>query len=251
MEETRRARGRARARSHPLRGRARRRPWRWPSWAPKSSKSNDADFEPSQAALNRLVVNSNKKSITLDLKTQAGHDTVLELAKQCDVFIENFSPGVIERLGLDYATVSAVNPRLIYAQVKGYASDSPYANFPCFEPAAQAYAGSTSFTGHPDGPPTKPGPDLADNGTGLMTAMGIIAALYQRQTDRPRPTHRGRDDRSRLDLHPHPLRLSDRAERADAAPGQLGAVHAQDRPRRGLSLQTVRAERLSLHAREQ
>jgi formyl-CoA transferase len=88
---------------------------------------------------------------------------------------------VIDRLGLDYETVSAANPRIIYAQVKGYASDSPYADFPCFEPAAQAYAGSTSFTGEPDGPPIKPGPDLADNGTGLMTAMGIIAALYQRQ----------------------------------------------------------------------
>jgi formyl-CoA transferase len=144
-------------------------------------KVERAGVEPAQAPLNRLIVNSNKKSITLDLKTTAGHDTVLELARQCDVFVENFSPGVIDRLGLDYETVSAANPRIIYAQVKGYASDSPYADFPCFEPAAQAYAGSTSFTGEPDGPPIKPGPDLADNGTGLMTAMGIIAALYQRQ----------------------------------------------------------------------
>jgi formyl-CoA transferase len=139
------------------------------------------DVESSQAPLNRLVVNSNKKSITLDLKSEAGHATLLELAKHCDVFVENFSPGVIERLNLDYETVAAVNPKIIYAQVKGYAADSPYADFPCFEPAAQAFGGSTSFTGHPDGPPTKPGPDLADNGTGLMTAMGIIAALYQRQ----------------------------------------------------------------------
>ena len=138
------------------------------------------DVETSQAPLNRLVVNSNKKSVTLDLKSTAGHAAVLDLARQCDVFVENFSPGVIERLGLDYPTVSAANPRIIYAQVKGYASDSPYADFPCFEPAAQAYGGSTSFTGSPDGPPIKPGPDLADNGTGLMTAMGIIAALYQR-----------------------------------------------------------------------
>jgi formyl-CoA transferase len=139
------------------------------------------DVESSQAPLNRLVMNSNKKSITLDLKSAAGHSALLDLASHCDVFIENFSPGVIERLSLDYATVSAVNPRIIYAQVKGYASDSPYADFPCFEPAAQAFGGSTSFTGEPDGPPIKPGPDLADNGTGLMTAMGIIAALYQRQ----------------------------------------------------------------------
>jgi formyl-CoA transferase len=144
-------------------------------------KVERADVEPIPAPLNRLIVNTNKKSITLDLKSKAGRATVLELAKQCDVFVENFSPGVIDRLGLTYDVVSAVNPRIIYAQVKGYASDSPYHNFPAFEPAAQAFAGSTSFTGHPDGPPTKPGPDLADNGTGLMTAMGIIAALYQRQ----------------------------------------------------------------------
>src|SRR5688572_1912675 len=82
------------------------------------------------ARLNRLIVNVNKKSITLDLKTTAGRETVLELAKQCDVFIENFSPGVIERLGLTYDVVSAANPRIIYAQVKGYASDSPNASFP-------------------------------------------------------------------------------------------------------------------------
>jgi formyl-CoA transferase len=142
-------------------------------------KVERADAE--TGALTRLIVNVNKKSITLDLKTRAGIDAVLELARQCDVFIENFSPGVIDRLGLTYEAVSAVNPRIIYAQVKGYASESPYADFPCFEPAAQAFAGSSSFTGHPDGPPTKPGPDLADNGSGLLTAMGIIAALYQRE----------------------------------------------------------------------
>jgi formyl-CoA transferase len=131
--------------------------------------------------LNRLIVNVNKKSITLDLKTTAGRETVLELAKHCDVFVENFSPGVIERLGLTYDIVSAANPQIIYAQVKGYASASPQASYSAFEPAIQAFAGSTSFTGEPDRPPMKPGPDLADNGTGLMTAMGIIAALYQRQ----------------------------------------------------------------------
>ena len=106
---------------------------------------------------------------------------MLALARQCDVFVENFSPGVIDRLGFSYEVMSGVNPRIIYAQVKGYASDSPYANFPAFEPAVQAYGGSSSFTGEPDGPPIKPGPDIGDNGTGLMTAMGILAALYQRQ----------------------------------------------------------------------
>src|SRR3979411_821290 len=76
------------------------------------------DVDSSQAPLNRLVINSNKKSITLDLKSEAGHATLLELAKQCDIFVENFSPGVIERLNLSYETVSNVNPKIIYAQVK-------------------------------------------------------------------------------------------------------------------------------------
>src|SRR5260370_7145045 len=143
--------------------------------------------ESAQAPLNRLILNTNKKSITLDLKSEAGHATVLELARHCDVFVENFSPGVIDRLGLTYEVISAVNPRIIYAQVKGYASDSPYASFPAFEPAAQAFAGSTSFTGEPNGPPIKPGPDLADNGTGLMTPMPIIPALYQPPHTPPRP----------------------------------------------------------------
>jgi len=139
------------------------------------------ETEPGPPPLNRLIINANKKSITLDLKTSAGHNTVLALARLCDVFIENFSPGVIDRLGLTYDVVSAANPRIIYAQVKGYASDSPYASFPAFEPAVQAFGGSTSFTGESDRPPMKPGPDLGDNGSGLMTAMGILAALYQRQ----------------------------------------------------------------------
>jgi formyl-CoA transferase len=139
------------------------------------------ETDSSMPPLNRLIVNPNKKSITLDLKSKAGFDTVLALARQCDVFVENFSPGVIDRLGLTYDVISGVNPRIIYAQVKGYASDSPYANFPAFEPAVQAYGGSSSFTGEPDGPPIKPGPDIGDNGTGLMMAMGILAALYQRQ----------------------------------------------------------------------
>jgi formyl-CoA transferase len=132
-------------------------------------------------ALNRIIINVNKKSIQLDMKSEEGRQAVLDLAAKSDVFVENFSPGVIDRLKLSYEYVKAVNPRIIYAQVKGYASDSPYADYPCFEPAAQAWAGSSSFTGHPDGPPTKPGPDLADNGSGMMTAMGIIAALYQRE----------------------------------------------------------------------
>lgn len=126
--------------------------------------------------------NASKRSIVVDLKKPEGRATVLRLAEKADVFVENFGPGVIERLGLDYDTVAAANPRMVYAQVKGFARTSPYANFPCWDPIAQAMSGSSSVNGEPDGTPIKPGPDLADTGTGMMTAMGILAALIQRQT---------------------------------------------------------------------
>ena len=127
--------------------------------------------------------NASKKSVELDLKSPAGRETARHLAAKADVFVENFSPGVIERLGLGWDVLSALNPRLIYAQVKGFAADSPYRDFPCFDPLAQGFAGATSITGQPDGPPMKPGPDVGDTGTGMVLVSGILAALYQRQRD--------------------------------------------------------------------
>lgn len=127
--------------------------------------------------------NASKKSVELDLKSPGGHATALEMAKRADVFAENFSPGVIDRLGLGWDVVSAFNPRLIYAQVKGFAEDSPYRDFPCFDPIAQGYAGGSSITGEPDGLPMKPGPDVGDTGTGMMLAQAILAALFQRERD--------------------------------------------------------------------
>ncbi len=127
--------------------------------------------------------NASKKSIELDLKSQPGRATALRLAARADVFVENFSPGTIERLGLGYEVLRELNPRLIYAQVKGFAADSPYRDFPCFDPMAQAMSGASSVTGEPDGPPMKPGPDVADTGSGMVVAGGILAALYQREKD--------------------------------------------------------------------
>ena len=127
--------------------------------------------------------NASKKSVELDLKSPAGRETAKQLAAQADIFVENFSPGVIERLGLGWEVLSALNPRLIYAQVKGFAADSPYRDFPCFDPLAQGFAGATSITGEPDGLPMKPGPDVGDTGTGMVLVSGILAALYQRQRD--------------------------------------------------------------------
>jgi formyl-CoA transferase len=124
--------------------------------------------------------NASKRSIEIDLKSADGHELALRLAEVADVFVENFSPGVVDRLGLSYADLSRRNPRLIYVQVKGFASDSPYANFPSFDPLVQAVSGASSMTGEPDGLPMKPGPDVGDTGTGMVTAIGILGALYQR-----------------------------------------------------------------------
>ena len=126
--------------------------------------------------------NASKRSMVVDLKSTEGHELVLEMAQRADVFAENFGPGVIERLGLGYEVLSELNPRLVYAQVKGFARKSPYERFPCWDPIAQAMSGASSVTGEPDGLPMKPGPDVGDTGSGMMAALGIIAALYQRES---------------------------------------------------------------------
>jgi len=127
--------------------------------------------------------NASKKSVELDLKSGAGREIALRLADRADIFAENFSPGVIDRLGLGWEVLAARNPRLIYAQVKGFAEDSPYRDYPCFDPIAQGFAGASSITGEPDGLPMKPGPDVGDTGTGMVLAGAILAALYQREKD--------------------------------------------------------------------
>ena len=127
--------------------------------------------------------NVGKRSVELDLKSESGLATARRLAARADVFVENFSPGTIERLGLGYDSLSQINPRLIYVQVKGFARDSPYADFPCFDPIAQAMSGGSSITGEPGGLPMKPGPDVADTGSGMAAVTGILAALYQRERD--------------------------------------------------------------------
>jgi formyl-CoA transferase len=136
-------------------------------------------FDPIPFYLN----NVSKKSIELDLKSDGGRATALRLAERADVFVENFSPGTIERLGLGYDVLAGRNPRLIYVQVKGFARGSPYQDFPCFDPIAQAMSGGSSITGEPGGLPMKPGPDVADTGSGMAAVTGILAALYQRERD--------------------------------------------------------------------
>ena len=130
-----------------------------------------------------LLLNANKRSITCNLKSERGKALLRAMIPQADVFIENFAPGVIERLGFGYDEVSRLNPRIVYATIKGFAPGSRYEKFLSFDMIAQATGGVMSITGEPDGRPIKPGTTIGDTGTGLHCAIGILAALYQcRQT---------------------------------------------------------------------
>ena len=129
-----------------------------------------------------MLLNSCKRGVTLNLKSPRGKAMFLELAKTADVVVENLGPGSMDRLGLGYQALRALNPRIIMASVKGFSAGGPYSDYKSFEWIGQAMAGAMSMTGHPDGPPTKAIGGLADTGAGLHTAIGILAALVQRQT---------------------------------------------------------------------
>jgi formyl-CoA transferase len=128
-----------------------------------------------------LLLNANKRSVTCNLKDERGKALLRALIEHGDVFIENFAPGAIERLGFGYDEVAKINPRIVYAQIKGFAPEGPYGTFLSFDMIAQAAGGAFSITGEADGRPLKPGPNVGDTGTGMHMALGILAALYQRQ----------------------------------------------------------------------
>jgi crotonobetainyl-CoA:carnitine CoA-transferase CaiB-like acyl-CoA transferase len=128
-----------------------------------------------------MIYNANKKSVTVDLKSPRGLNLVKEMAAKADVFVENMAPGTIERLGLGHDALAALNPRLIYAQVKGFGEGSPYEKNLSFDMIAQACGGAMSITGERDGPPCRPGATLGDTGTGMLLAISIVSALYERQ----------------------------------------------------------------------
>jgi len=140
---------------------------------------------PDSDSLFFLVLNANKQSLTLNLKTEEGKALFRQVIEQSDVLLENFGPGALDRLGLGYDVLSKLNPRLIYATIKGFGTYGPYSDFKSFEPIAQAMGGAMSVTGFPENPPTFTFPAIGDSGTGMHMAIGILAALQQRhQTGR-------------------------------------------------------------------
>src|SRR5262245_53501910 len=124
--------------------------------------------------------NANKKSVTLNLKSARGLEIVRALLKKADVTIENMAPGTIERLGLGYDAVKIINPGIVYCQVKGFGTGSPYEKNLAFDMIAQAAGGTISVTGERDRVPVKPGTSFGDTGTGMLMAVSILGALFKR-----------------------------------------------------------------------
>ncbi len=126
------------------------------------------------------MLNHNKRSITLDTKNPKGKEVLIELIKQCDVLVENFAPGALDRMGFGWERIQQINPRMIMASVKGF-GPGPYEDCKVYENVAQCAGGAASTTGFDDGPPLVTGAQIGDSGTGLHLALGIVTALFQRE----------------------------------------------------------------------
>ncbi|MEU7784411.1 formyl-CoA transferase [Amycolatopsis sp. NPDC049159] len=125
------------------------------------------------------MLNANKRSITLNMKSDEGKEIFEKLVSGVDVLVENFGPGVVDRFGYPWAKLSSLNPRLVYASIKGF-GPGRYADFKAYEVIAQAMGGAMSTTGFEEGPPTATGAQIGDSGTGIHLVAAILAALYQR-----------------------------------------------------------------------
>lgn len=135
---------------------------------------------PDADSLYFTMLNCNKRSITVNMKTAEGKAVFVDLLNECDVLMENFGPGVLDRFGFSWEKVHAINPRIVMASIKGFGSSGPYAEFKAYENVAQAMGGAMSTTGTPEGAPYVTGAQIGDSGTGLHLAIGLLAALHQR-----------------------------------------------------------------------
>ncbi|MER5396948.1 formyl-CoA transferase [Streptomyces sp. NPDC002599] len=134
---------------------------------------------PDADSLYFTMLNSNKRSITLNTKTERGKQLLTELIRRSDVMVENFGPGAIDRMGFTWDRIREINPRIVYASIKGF-GDGPYTDFKAYEVVAQAMGGSMATTGFEDGPPMATGAQIGDSGTGVHTVAAVLAALLQR-----------------------------------------------------------------------
>jgi len=134
---------------------------------------------PNADSLYFTMLNHNKRSITLDTKNPKGREVFERLVKICDVLVENFGPGVLDRMGYTWERIQELNPRMIYASIKGF-GPGPYADCKVYENVAQCTGGAASTTGFRDGPPLVTGAQIGDSGTGLHLGLGIVTALYHR-----------------------------------------------------------------------
>jgi CoA:oxalate CoA-transferase len=146
----------------------------------ESSRQMPPHFFEGQSAY-FIAMNRNKKSMTLDLKSDAGKRIFYDLARKSDVVIENFRPGVVKKLGIDFDTLKQMNPRIICCSISGYGQTGPFRDRPAFDLVIQARGGIMSYTGEPGQMPVRMGAPMGDLSGGLFASQGILAALYQRE----------------------------------------------------------------------
>ena len=174
-----------------------------------------------------MSLNRNKKSVALNLKHDQGREVFLKLVRRADVLVENFRPGTMDKLGLGYERLSAENPRLVYAAISGFGHTGPYREKPAYDIVVQGMGGIMSITGHPGGPPTRVGASIGDITAGLFGAVGILAALRERER-----TGRGRFvDVAMLDCQVAILENAiARYEVSGEVPGRIGNRHPSITP---------------------
>ena len=179
-----------------------------------------------------LSINRNKKSVAIDLTRSAGRDVFLDLTAEADVVWENFRPGVMERLGLSYATLAAVNPRVILCSISAYGQDGPYRDWPAFDLALQAMGGGMSLTGEEGGRPVRMGLPMGDLAGGMFGAFAVAGALFRRE----RTGQGAHVDLSLLDCQVSLLTYMAQYFWTDGrVPGRMGSGHASVVPYQALA----------------